>query len=471
VNKNHTGDDYHDLVTCEDDELEGLGCTGVYNLNVGSDKVLDFGNRLAKIATTFIGLEPEETEGAIGDALNVVGILLRVDQICTRVISTGGATFFTPFQWNALGVHTPSESTGIYQVSSFPWLMERIAGRDTVMIDTLENMPQEASETRRLLESLGVVSAMIVPLVWRSVVVGFLCVESLSIVHHWTANEKVWLEVLASIIAGALGHRETEMALRSAQEKLAASNAALEERVRERTYSLEKSLADLKEAQKVIIQQEKLSSIGQLAAGIAHEINNPTGFIMSNLHIFRDYYDSLTSIVSEYDLLHRVGSPDAIRTREALTRIEELKQSIDFDFMIKDAPNLLEESLAGTDRIKGIVLALQNFVRSSGNDRQPVMLEELLDRALKLAGNELKYKYTILKDYGKVPMTLACENQIERRIRRSASAFGTPGWGSRPRTCRKLWTRFLPPSLWGKELVWGCLSCTEYSTIMMVDSM
>jgi len=133
---------------------------------------------------------------------------------------------------------------------------------------------------------------------------------------------------------------------------------------------------------------------------------------MSNLYIFKDYFDQLLRIISEYDSLKDTSDNTETAFRAVLARIDELKQEIDFDYIKKDGPELLLESLQGTDRIKGIVIALQDNARSSVNDKEPVSIEELLDRAIRLSLNELKYKCEILKDYGGVPITRARENQL-----------------------------------------------------------
>ncbi len=372
----------------------------------------DIMGRMARIATRFINLQVEDIDGSIRDAIAEIGTLLEVDRVCTYLFNLAESGFFKLFQWDA-GTSIPQDTEmGTQAMDKFPWLMGHIAKRDIVIINSLEDVPIEASSSRKMMQDRGVVSALIIPLVWRDTVDGFICIDSLSVIRNWSNEEIAAFELLASSITGALKHKTGETALLRSKEELRTLNGQLESQVRDRTRSLEESMERLSKSQEFIIQQEKLSSIGQLAAGMAHEINNPTGYIMSNLYIFKEYFDQLLSIILEYDSLNEIPNLTQASIQAVLSKIGELKNEIDFEHIRKDGPELVIESLQGTERIKGIVLALQGYARSSANDKELVSIEELLDRAIKLSWNELKYKCEMLKDYHDVPMVFARENQL-----------------------------------------------------------
>ncbi len=150
---------------------------------------------------------------------------------------------------------------------------------------------------------------------------------------------------------------------------------------------------DLKRAQTQLLQQDNMASIGQLAAGMAHEINNPIGFVNSNLGTMRRYIDSLFKLLGFYE-----ASEDEL-LEENRAAITDLKQEIDFAFLREDMSNLLTESMDGLQRVKHIVQDLQDFAHVSESDKQWANLERGLDSALNVARNELKCKAEVIKEY------------------------------------------------------------------------
>ncbi|TAN68159.1 MAG: response regulator [Methylobacter sp.] len=165
---------------------------------------------------------------------------------------------------------------------------------------------------------------------------------------------------------------------------------------------------DLKRVQAQLLQQDKMASIGQLAAGVAHEINNPVGFVSSNLGVMRRYIDNLFKLLDVYD-----ASEDNLpeQTRAAITG---LKQAIDLAFLRADMPNLLTESMDGLQRIKHIVQNLKDFSHVSESDKQWANLELGLDSALNMAQNEFKYKVDVIKEYAGIPEIECLPSQLNQ---------------------------------------------------------
>lgn len=207
-----------------------------------------------------------------------------------------------------------------------------------------------------------------------------------------------------------------------AVEALRESRDKLEERVQERTADLqtvnatlltEKALqADLitklEEAQNHLLQSEKMASIGQLAAGVAHEINNPVGFVNSNLGTLRRYANDLLTLLEAYERVEGALADDVLQD------INRLKQEIDAAYLREDIGNLLAESLDGLQRVKRIVQDLKDFSHVDESERQWANLEIGLESTLNVVWNELKYKAKVVKEYGNITQIECFPSQLNQ---------------------------------------------------------
>ncbi len=174
-----------------------------------------------------------------------------------------------------------------------------------------------------------------------------------------------------------------------------------QEKLRSNFTELEAAHARLKQMGNQLLQSEKLASIGQLAAGVAHEINNPIGFVNSNLGTLKRYITEMLTILSAYEKSEEEMTAE---TREALT---ELKREIDIVYLREDIDSLLSESMDGMQRVKRIVQDLKDFSHVDTAEVQSANLEQGIDSTLNVVWNELKYKAEIIKEYGGIP-NIAC---------------------------------------------------------------
>jgi signal transduction histidine kinase len=152
---------------------------------------------------------------------------------------------------------------------------------------------------------------------------------------------------------------------------------------------------EIEEANQNLLQSEKMASIGQLAAGVAHEINNPLGYIYSNLNPLKQYIADLIDIADSADNLAGLCQSD----HPVVLAFEQLKKRIDLDFLKNDIKDLVDESLEGSERAKQIVQDLRDFSRLDRKDREPFDLEAGLDATLNIVSNEVKYKAKVIKEY------------------------------------------------------------------------
>ncbi|GAB4470882.1 MAG: hypothetical protein OHK0037_29910 [Elainellaceae cyanobacterium] len=186
--------------------------------------------------------------------------------------------------------------------------------------------------------------------------------------------------------------------LEHANAELERINSELESRVEERTAALKQTLQELERAQAQVVQNEKMSSLGQLVAGVAHEINNPVNFIHGNLSPLKESVSDLLELIQLYQR-HYPAPP-----RE----IQETSDAIDLEFLQQDLPNLLASLRVGTDRIRQIVLSLRNFARMDEAEFKAVDLHEGIDSTLLILEHRLKAKGTrpaiqVIKQYADLP--------------------------------------------------------------------
>jgi two-component system NtrC family sensor kinase len=173
-----------------------------------------------------------------------------------------------------------------------------------------------------------------------------------------------------------------------------------------------KAETTLREVESRLIQQDKMASIGQLAAGIAHEINNPMGFIASNLVSLRKYLARINNYIEIME--HETG---VSCSREGLERIDSGKSRLKIDRIQKDLDNLISESLDGTDRVKKIISDLKSFARSDGTGRLELAdLNQCIKNTINIVRNEIKYVATLQLDLGEIPLVLCNQQQISQVV-------------------------------------------------------
>ena len=184
-----------------------------------------------------------------------------------------------------------------------------------------------------------------------------------------------------------------------------------EAELKQRVAELSELNLMLDKTNNMLVQSEKLAAIGQLAAGVAHEINNPVGYVSSNLNTLSDYVESLLAIDKSYgDLEARFAQIDP----EAFDSIKRLKESIDHAYIVTDIQSLLRESGEGLDRVRRIVQDLKHFAHVDNSGWQSTNIVSGLESTLNIVWNEIKYKAEIERDYVELPDIDCIPSQINQ---------------------------------------------------------
>jgi PAS domain S-box-containing protein len=239
----------------------------------------------------------------------------------------------------------------------------------------------------------------------------------------WLRTSKMPILDAGRKVKGVLGVYEDITTPKMAEIALQTLNEELESRVIERTKQLEtvnkdmkqvlekleNAYTELKNTQSHLLQHEKMASIGQLAAGVAHEINNPIGFISSNLSTLEKYVDRILEYMSaEQSTLQQTGDKDLIE------EFNENRKASKIDYITEDIRDLVKESLEGAERVRKIVQDLKSFSRVDQAEYKLAQINECIESTINIVWNELKYKATVKKEYGDIPLTKCYPQQLNQ---------------------------------------------------------
>jgi len=291
---------------------------------------------------------------------------------------------------SVLGLHAPSECLPEeYTALSF---QGRVRAINNVSTDALSDCHRE------FLQSLQVQANLIVPINMGMQLWGLLIAHQCEAPRNWQDAEIDLLQQLAD---------QAAIAIQQAQLYEQTSHAETE--ARNQATQLEHTLHELQQTQARLVQTEKMSGLGQLVAGVAHEINNPVNFIYGNLCHASNYVEQLLEILRLYQLHYPHPHSEIIAA---------IKVS-DFEFLVEDLPKIITSMQVGSDRIRSIVLSLRNFSRLDEAENKRVDIHEGIDNTLLILQYNLKANadfpgIQVIKDYGNIPAVECYAGQMNQ---------------------------------------------------------
>ncbi|MFN6461057.1 MAG: AAA family ATPase [Nostoc sp. DedVER02] len=248
-------------------------------------------------------------------------------------------------------------------------------------------------------------SVLCLPFAHQGKLTGVLYLENNLTSGAFTADRLEVLNLLTSQVSISIENARLYTNLHIYSQELEIS----ETQAREKAKQLEQTLDELKLAQSQMVQSEKMSSLGQLVAGIAHEINNPVSFIYGNLTYVNNYVKDLMTVLQLYQQQNQNLPPN----------VQNEIDAVDLDFLIEDLPKLLASMKVGTDRIRQIVLSLRNFSRLDEAEVKAVDIHEGIDSTLMILQNRLKPEpgslgIQVIQEYGNLPLVECYPGQLNQ---------------------------------------------------------
>ncbi|GAB1544907.1 hypothetical protein NUACC21_75830 [Scytonema sp. NUACC21] len=285
---------------------------------------------------------------------------------------------------------------GCYLANVVGPITQQLLQQEILRIDNIATFTEPTFQ--RFMQSLGSQSVVILPIQTRSGEIGVINCSHCSYPRPWTDNEVDLLQAAISQLAIAIN--QAELYTQTCQAAIKAQKQA---------QQIERTLEELKRTQIQLVQNEKMYSLGQLVAGVAHEINNPVNFIFGNLAHANGYIEDLLGLLKLYQQTY---------PQPTLEILEEI-DAIDLDFLIIDLPKMLSSMKLGADRIRDIVRSLRHFSRHDEAQMKAVNLHEGIDSTLMILQHRLKSQtdrpeIAVIKEYGYLPLISCHAGQLNQ---------------------------------------------------------
>ena len=292
--------------------------------------------------------------------------------------------------------HSLPSLIGRHSIDKVGSVTELFIKQEILQIDDVSKCEEPIH--RQFLESLGIKSEIVLPIQTRSGQIGVIVCGHWTETRPWTHSEVELLQAVIDQLAIAINqadlYAETQQTALNAQKQ---------------AEQIEQTLQQLQKTQSRLVQSEKMSGLGQLVAGVAHEINNPVNFIYGNLIHATNYTEDILNLLKLYEEEYP----------EPTEEIQEEIEAIDIDFLVSDLPKLMKSMMVGADRIREIVQSLRTFSRLDEAEMKTVDIHDGIESTLMILQHRLKGKHEhhgieVIKQYENLPEVVCFAGQLNQ---------------------------------------------------------
>lgn len=319
------------------------------------------------ISIRFISLMPHQWAAGVEQALADITTSLGADRGYLIEFSPNDQGVTITHEWRTAGIPSrPAIPQEDMLDTKMPWLARRLRGGEVIYLPSMEQLPPEAQLERDYFSQPPMLTLVVIPLLLQQQLTGLIGFETVHQASNWPGEIITLLELIGNIFVNSLARQRLER-------ERGAMHAQL-------------------------IQSEKLAAIGQLAAGVAHEINTPIGFITSNLGSLQKYTQRLVDFVQL-----QATAMEQLNDAKITAQLAADRKNNKIDYITNDIQELIQESMDGANKVKDIVKDLKDFSRA--DEKIPVLadINTCLENTLTLVRNELKYKATVQREFSELP--------------------------------------------------------------------